>query len=167
ILRGITTTVDSSTSFLESNPVDAGPLDQSGVDNYTLPVDLHTVGGGGTAKISGPVSFFDPAFFTAGFTAPGKVVFSIFQAQLSLPFLTVDPSARFSELPGGVAPILDGAGLGVVSLGTVNGQVVSFGGAGGPDFQFQQDGSQSFDLLAVPEPTTMALWSIGLGVVVF
>jgi hypothetical protein len=160
ILSGVISNVFSSTGF-NVNDFNAGNLDQHLTDDYPL---INTVGGDGHAKIEGPVSYFDPNFFPSGFTSPGLTLFSIFQSNLSVPFLGVDPSAAFNLVGGGPA-VTEGAGLGIVSLGTVNGQAIPIGGGGGPDFQFQQDGNSTFELLAVPEPTGIALWSLGLAMV--
>lgn len=134
-------------------------LDDFGTDNYPL---IDTIQGSGSTQLQATVDFADPAFFKN--LPPGLNVlfklFTDFDTTQTLPFDSVNPSARFYKAPLGVAPVIDGAGAGVASLGTVNGSLT---GSGGPDVQFEADANQSFNLQAVPEPASLAIWAVAAG----
>ena len=53
-----------------------------------------------------------------------------------------------------IDPVLAGAGIGVASLGSVDGALIP---AGGPDIQFQVDGSSVVNV--IPEPSTLILFA--------
>ncbi len=74
--------------------------------------------------------------------ASSPIVFSFFNTSQVTPFNETDPSRLFPWLNGGTAP----------SLGTLN-------GVNGPDFLFQADANQSFE---VPEPSALFLMGLGL-----
>lgn len=120
-------------------------LDQNGADNYP---NVDTLPGGGQIRILGNVTFFDPNYFVppAGETLDTFA----FDAQLTSPFLNVDPSARFltgttTTAVGGV-PQFAGAGT---SLGAIN---LAAPPNGGPDTQFQAVGNISLTTRQLPPP---------------
>lgn len=129
-------------------------LDAFGPDNYPA-IDSVTGVGGSQVQIglTMAVDYFDPNFF--------KVILilsSLVNSVNNLNFTQVNPSANFVYEPGyapapGATEMPGGAGIGIPSLGTIN-------GVNGPDVQFQVDGSQSF-LVIVPEPLTAGLSLLG------
>lgn len=136
-------------------------LDQNAGDNYP---GVDTLPGGGQIRVLGNVTFFDPNYFVppAGETLDTFA----FDAQLSTPFLNVDPSGRFltgttTTAVGGV-PQFAGAGT---SLGTIN---LSAPPTGGPDTQFQAVGNISLTTRQlppppdnfIPEPVSMASFGV-------
>lgn len=134
------------------------PLDANGSDNYPL---IDSVLGTGATSLTATVipGSEDPNFFLER-----PVMFSLFNTTNTLNFTQVDPAAAFAESPLGVAPVTAGAGLGVISLGVVNGGgSPPFGTLGGPDVQFQADGNQTFLVEPqIPEPLTAGLGMMGL-----
>lgn len=147
-------------------------LDQNGVNNYdgaggntgptaasNLGGAISSVRGNGQTNVTAEVLAYDPSFFVL---PPGvTIAFSIAETTLSVPFNNVDPSGRFAEAPGGVAPVDAGAGLGdvVAGLGSVNGgNIVTEGG--GVSIQLKTDGNSSF--VVTPEPGSLAMFTLGL-----
>jgi hypothetical protein len=146
-------------------------FDNRGADNYS---GIRTVVGNGKTGLNATVTTFDANYFT-GFSLAGLNVtfelFADFPTNLTVPFEAVNPSSQFVKAGGGAAPVVDGAGastwsgapftstvLSNSSIGLVNG---AFTGQGGPDVQFQADASTTFDLVAIPEPASVAVWGIG------
>lgn len=152
-----------TSSNFKPDPTVVSELDGFGADDY---VGLETIKGGGGTNLTAAVSFVNPDFFYGASMAGLNVTFKLdspFEGTQGVPFDVVNPSARFVKAAGGVAPVLDGAGLYVndlvsPSLGAVNG---SFTGTGGPDVQFKSDSNQSFQITAVPEPASLAIWALG------
>lgn len=138
-------------------------LDSFGTDNFP---GIDSVVGSGATTLSASLNFFDPTFFDFG-VHPTNLLMTLFNSSQILPFNGTNPSARFltgsTTTAAGSTPVLDGAGLnlgeglGSVSLGTINGGQI--GAGGGPDIQFQVDGSSSFAV--VPEPGSLVLLSLG------
>jgi hypothetical protein len=145
-------TADSITSTFSQNLATApSALDQSpNGNNYPA---LSTLTGNGSTSISGTIGYIDPNFFS-GLVAGSTIQF--FTTNQTDPFRQADPSKRFAELPGGVAPILDGAGSPATSIGTLNGNIAGTA----PDIQYQTDATSSFTVAAVPEASAVLIWSI-------
>jgi len=105
-----------------------------------------SVSGSGSTQLTFNTVSFDANFFKSN---PGSL--AAFQSTNSLPFISVKPSATFVNLTGPQPnPVIP-------ALGTVNGSTTN----GGPDVQFQADGSTAFN--AVPEPASVAMTLMGLG----
>ncbi len=165
--------IDNSDFSANTNaPTDK--LDKRSTDNYP---GLRTIIGNGKTGLSGKVTSFNTGYFTGLSLLGLNVVFELnanFPTNLTVPFESVNPSSRFVKAGGGAAPVVDGAGsstwsganipfTGTViansSIGLINGAFTGQGG--GPDVQFQADASTTFDILTVPEPTSVAVWGIG------
>jgi hypothetical protein len=137
-------TVTSLTSIFSATGGGAGTdLDQflggdPPIDDYPA---IDTVTGIGVTDLVATVNFTDPNFFTDFGPGPDSVALTLFNTSQLLPFNQAEPSALFL----GYAP----------SIGPVN-------GLSGPDFQFQLDANQSFNLEVIPEPVTAALGMMGL-----
>jgi len=114
------------------------PLDGFGDDNYD---DIDSVRALGSSQTTITVTQQDD-----NFVIDKVLVMSIVNAAIVLNFTQVDPSEAFVFAAGGSTagqignlngPVTAGAGIGIASLGTVN-------GVNGPDIQFQNDSTQSF-----------------------
>ena len=134
-----TIVVDSNSQFQLAG---AGPLDP----NTNLTPSVY---GSGSFNITARVDTFDNNFIKLGdipLNGPEFVV-TLITSTLELPFGPSDPTVNF-EVVGGASV--------TPSIGAVNGQ-------SGPDFLFEADGNQTFDVRAdVPEPATAALGLMGL-----
>jgi hypothetical protein len=120
--------------------------DQFGPDNYG---GKQSVVGSGSSTVDFNVTSVNNGWFVSG--AP-SVLSLEFTTALSVPFKLVDPSMLFQGLTG-PSP---GAGDVVPNLGAIN-------GISGPDLQFQS-ATSSFGVpqaTAVPEPSTLALLTVG------
>ena len=150
----------------------------SGTDPTTDPLDQHgltndypgitTVTGAGITTLEAAVN--TATIDTSYFFDPIKtlLVDLNWNGIQTVPFLLVDPSAKFVLSAGGGAPTTAGVGAG--DLGSINGGLSGdpFAGtavASGPDFQIQADGNTAFGV--VPEPASLLVWAgiglIGLG----
>jgi len=146
----------------------AGALDQFGTNNYPN----STAGLTGAFTIQGNVDFLNPAYFSAGTSAPTFIVSS----QVVDPFNAVDPSAAFligTTLTGVAAvPVTAGAGLGTATGGLTTIGPVNAGDptTNGMSNQVQGDLNVSFVFVEtppgsrVPEPATLAVFGILAGV---
>lgn len=132
-------------------------LDSFGGDSYPT---IDSVTGSGATTLSASIKSYDPTFFDFG-AFPTNLIVSLFNSSQILPFDQTNPSAAFlttsTTTTAGLSPVTAGAGIGVASLGTINGAAI--GSGGGPDVQFQVDGSSSFAV--VPEPASLLLFSLG------
>lgn len=129
------------------------PLDGfGGVDNYPT---IDSVVGVGGASITVSVGSVDPGFFDLPVGA--LIDLSFFSSSQVLNFIQIDPSARFltttTTTASMIDPVLAGAGLGVASLGTIDGALTP---TGGPDIQYQVDGSSVVNI--IPEPSSLVLF---------
>jgi hypothetical protein len=128
------------------------PLDGFGGDNYSA---IDSVTGIGNTSLNAVVDYTNSDFFVDSLVS---ISLSLTNSGQNLIFSQVDPSAKFVFASGGAAPVTAGAGIGVASLGAVNGL------SGGPDVQFQIDATQSFTTTqnVIPEPATAGLGLMGL-----
>lgn len=158
ILSGnVSTSGDTSqNNFITNQAVAPQAMDQFGVNDYPLQT-TQSGSGGSTLKLNVSTLAWDPLFF------PFLESFQVFNftTQLTLPFITVDPSARFlttsTTTAMGIAPTLAGAGA-PATLG-VNGSLT----LGGNDFQVQTDASSAVSGTVVPEPTSLAIFGLLAG----
>jgi hypothetical protein len=130
ILSGTVTSLAASFGTTSITPE---PLDQFGTDNYPA---IDTGAGVGGGQIAVDVIFANPAFFPNPDQQPKTLVFNTSQIT---PFRQVDPSAMFTDLPGGGAPTV------LPILGAVNGSAA----AGGVDVIFQADANMSMTLAEI------------------
>jgi hypothetical protein len=146
IMSGKSTSFQGAASYTQSGLPTIMDANANG-DQYggqlTLP-------GGGSSQIVGVIDYIDSNFFQ-GLTAGATI--SFFTTQQKNPYDQADPSAAFYKAPGAGAPTTDGIGLGIPSIGVINGDLVT----GGPDIQFQTDASTSFES-TVPEPMSLLVW---------
>lgn len=147
----------TATLDVNGNPVIAPRLDNFGTDNYPA---IDTLVGSGSSDIDVVIDFANQAYFP-GLAVGGVFSFAFFNSSQVTPFSQADPSACFSS--DGVA---GGAACSVAhNLGTINGVRVA-GDTASHNFQFQADANMSF-AQDVPEPGSLALVGLALGVVGF
>jgi len=140
-----------SGSILSGNATQAGfPATLANLDgspNGNQRGTTQTVTSSGAANLTLQVNFANTGFFPDLFTGATMVI-SMTNTSNITPFNQVDPSFAFS------------------SNGTANGDVPdnigAVNGITGPNFQFQADANTAFTRIAVPEPATLALLSLGL-----
>jgi hypothetical protein len=134
-----------------------GALDQAGTNNYP---GINTTQVTGGLSLQAAVGFVDPNFFK-GISAGQIINVAFANASTIDPFNQADPSACFLAVTstGGLTPTCTGTGafVGVGSVGTLN-------NISGPNSMIQADANSSFTVTAtaVPEPTTLALFGVGL-----
>ena len=155
ILRAEITNILASN--FELSPAAITDLDRFDANNYPA---IDSVVGAGATNLQALVTFADPNFFlNVQDLINETLLLTLFNSSQILPFDQADPSAQFlstsTTTADGVAPIPDGAGAG--TIGTINGGPI--GAGGGPDVQFQVDGSSAFAV--VPEPASMTLLLCG------
>lgn len=127
-------------------------FDKNGTNNYP---GITTIVGNGSQVLDFAVNAVDPSFFLS---TPSQIQLHL-NTSLVLPFDTVDPSGKFrnKDSAASLGATVPGS-LVTPAIGTVNGG--SSGQGGGPDIQFQADANTS--ILAVPEPASLSLLTIGV-----
>lgn len=115
----------------------------------SAPASGLSVHGSGSFNINAAIDSWDEDFLGLASIGikPGEIRTTLTTSTLELPFGPADPAAQFEQVGG--PPV-------VPNPGPINGVT-------GPDFIFEADGNQVFDLaLAVPEPATAALGVMAL-----
>jgi hypothetical protein len=128
IYEGLVQRANGGGSFTQTGTL--GAFDQAGTNNY--PGVRSVIGAGGSNLVT-TTSFQNSNFFV---TDIANAAFT-FNTSNETPFRAVNPSRRF----------FDGTAS---NIGAINGRT-------GPDFQFQSDATSSFELVAVPEPASLAM----------
>lgn len=149
ILSGTINSAGFSGSFNQNVGAGLQNFDQFNGDSYN---GFQSIVGSGGTSLNATVSFLDANYFpdlTVGTTL------AFFNTSIVVPFDTVDPSRAFINNTGTVSAVTAPA------LGAQNG-----GAGSGPNFQLQADGNNTFRR-AVPEPDSLLLLSLGLGLVGF
>lgn len=152
VMSGHVVSVNSS-SYTTTGKT-ATSLDNFGTDNYP---GIGTLIGSGTTDMNIQIDSVDASYFPT-LLAGGSLAFGFFNASQVTPFSQVDPSGLFSTngvLDGDLAH----------NVGAMNG--VTDPGGVMHNFQFQADGNQSFTSTSIPEPGSLALVGLALGIVGF
>lgn len=153
-------------------------LDRWGADNYNGQLTQTGSGSNTALSVGTPDLTYDPTFFLGLLSSLSLTFANISQG---IPFFTVDPSDCFTDTAygGAVGTISAGecsnAHIGgtyaaqgadptgyTPLIGLINGFLPAFTG-GGPDQVFQTDYNTAFNATSVPEPGTLALLGLGLG----
>ncbi|MBT1074690.1 PEP-CTERM sorting domain-containing protein [Geobacter grbiciae] len=142
-LSGRVVSVTRSNFSTEAN---TGLLDQNLADDWA---GQQTIYGTGSTAVTIAVDQInkDEVVITNPLNLDFIIMSLNFNTSNNLPFLQADPSRLFWDVSAGANV--------VPALGAVN-------GINGPDIIFQADGNNSFQIAAVPEPSTFALTGLGL-----
>lgn len=126
-------------------------------DDYS---GYQTLRGIGTTEITATIDFVNTDYFP-GFSPGVGLDLQFFNTSQITPYNQQNPSMAFVVDAGGVAPVAIGANPGNRTTGFVNG----VGEEGGTDFQFQADANSSLNIGVVPEPASVTVWAVAIGLV--
>ena len=149
-------TLEGQTNFTANGVAAADPdLDNFGVDNYP---NVDSISGTGGGKIAIQTTFANPAYFLGGVPAVFAV---LFDTQLNLAFAQTDPASCVHNGAGLINAVGPNTAAGlecaVNTVGAIN-------GISGPNEVLMTDSSTSFTAQAIPEPASLALVGLALGV---
>lgn len=132
---------DKGKTSFTANPKSAVvALDQSGANDYPT---LQTTTGSGTGDVNLTIGYVDNNYFKN--IAVGDALSIFLQTNLGLPFGQVDPSRLVAGQLATDASV----------IGTTN-------GLNGDSLILQSDAASNFEVKRIPEPTSVALASLGL-----
>lgn len=154
ILAGTISTVPSS-SFTVSSTTPVA-LDQSPNGNQWGA--QQTVQGSGASDLNVTLTSVDNGYFPS-LNVGNSIILSMFNTSTIVPFAQVDPSMCMNT----DSSVCTAGGIDTTTgLGSVNG---SLSGTGGPDFIFQADANESLTVTPIPEPGSLALLGLGVGLI--